>query len=112
MFHVVAEFLLNFSRTDEVRHLLVIIEDLGSSKEVPHNFLPCYICASRQSDVFPPGISVRKLLRKIFSMFISFLFPFQIDNDACILYQNIFLVVNSKVYVPLSVFMNWILDTL
>jgi len=40
MVQIVAEFLLNLGRSDQVHHLLVSSEDLGPGEEVADNFLP------------------------------------------------------------------------
>ena len=57
MVQIVAEFLLNLCRSDQVDHLLVSCEGLGPGVEVADNFLPGLICHSWEANVFPPSPS-------------------------------------------------------
>ena len=57
MVHIVAEFLLNLWRSDQVHHLLVPSEGLGASEEVADHFLPGVIGESWKANILPPGLS-------------------------------------------------------
>ena len=71
MIHIVAEFLLNLSRSDQGNHLLVSSEDLGPGVEVADNFLPRLIGEAREANIFPPGLSEIMSLKLTFGHLMS-----------------------------------------
>ena len=57
MVQIVAEFLLNLWRSDQVHHLLVPCEGLGAREEVADHFLPGVIRQTWKANILPPSLS-------------------------------------------------------